>query len=69
MKRLVILVVLIVGSFVLSGCTMTETKAERHRRERLIANLQFRMLVEDWDYLWLMEHSTEMTQWHSWVGI
>ena len=69
MKRLIILLVLIAGSFVLSGCTMTETKADRHRRLRLITNLQARMLVEDWDYLWLMEHNTETTPWHSWVGI
>lgn len=68
MKRLMLLLVLVAGCL-MPGCTMTETAAQRNRRVSQITDLQMRMLVEDWDYLWLYEHNTQMSQWHPWVGI
>ena len=69
MKKILLLLVLFVGSAMLSGCTLTETSEERSRRIGLINDLQLRMMVEDWDYLWLYERNTQTTQWHPWVGI
>ena len=71
MRNLLILLVLVmVGSFLLSGCaSLTESRAERSRRIDQITELQMKMLVDDWDYIWLYERSTSNTQWHTWVGI
>jgi len=68
MKKLILLLVLL-GVLTSTGCTLTETAAERRRRTYQITNLQMRMMVEDWDYIWLYDHNTQMTQWHPWVGI
>ena len=70
MKNLTILVVIfLIAGFLVSGCTLTETAAERRRRINQITELQMKMLVEDWDYFWLVERNTRTTQWHTWVGI
>jgi hypothetical protein len=69
MKRLSILLVILLGSFFLSACTVVETASERRRRQVHISKLQMKMLVEDWDYFWLMERNTALTQWHPWIGI
>ena len=71
MKRLVLLafVMVILASILITGCTVVENKETRHRRGKLITDLQFRMLVEDWDYFWLYERNSALTQWHPWVGI
>ncbi len=69
MKRLLIVFVLILGTFAMTGCTVTETARERDRRIGEITDLQLRMLVEDWDYLWLYERNAATTQWDLWVGI
>jgi hypothetical protein len=52
-----------------AGCTPTETSAQRERRISQITDLQMRMAVEDWDYIWLYEKNSGCTQWHPWVGI
>ncbi len=69
MKRLLIVFVVILGTFAMTGCTVTETRTERKRRISQINDLQLRMLVEDWDYLWLYERNAATTQWNPWVGI
>lgn len=69
MKTLLIVFVLILGTFSMTGCTVTETRMERNRRISQINDLQLRMLVEDWDYLWLQDRNTATTQWNPWVGI
>ncbi len=73
MKRLLILLVLVLGSCFLLGCkppaTLVESGYERNRRIRHISELQLKMLVEDWDYLWLYERNASTTQWRPWVGL
>ena len=72
MKKLLSLSILCLAMFftgALAGCTVTETQAQRNTRLKSITDLQMRMLVEDWDYLWLYERSSGMTQWHTRVGI
>lgn len=69
-KLLILLVIMMAGSFLFSGCSgLTDSRAERSRRIQQITELQMKMLVDDWDYLWLYERSTRNTQWHTWVGI
>lgn len=67
MKRLGILMVLCF-SFLLAGCTLVDSPHQRARRQVLTVDLQSRALLEDWDYLWLMERNTYLTQWHPRVG-
>lgn len=68
MKKLLIVAALMLATF-LPGCTLVEDCSERNRRICGITELQMKMAVEDWDYFWLYDHSTGMTQWHPWVGI
>jgi hypothetical protein len=73
MKKLAMLLVLSLGLFFLSGCcchsTLVETAGERQSRLALQYDLQCKMVIEDWDYLWLQERTTYLTQWHPYVGI
>ena len=70
MKKLLIPLIFLVVSLIAAGCsTMTEPREERNRRLSQISDLQMKMLVEDWDYLWLYERNTGMTRWCPWVGI
>ena len=69
MKRLLV-VLLVLGSMVMGGCaSVTQTPQERDRRILQLSNLQMKMLVEDWDYLWLVDHNTRTTPWHSRIGL
>jgi len=72
MRKAVLVGMLIVmaAGFLLTGCaTVVESPDVRNRRTKEISDLQMRMMVEDWDYIWLYERNTGMTQWHPWVGI
>ena len=69
MKKLLIVFVLILGTLTITGCTVTETAVMRERRLDQITDLQFRMLIEDWDYFWLYDRNTATTPWNTWVGI
>jgi len=68
MKKLIIVLAFCMGIF-LAGCTPTEDIPERHRRIAQITDLQLKMAVEDWDWLWLYERNAGTTQWHPWIGI
>jgi len=67
MKKLILLLVALAA--MLSGCGLVDTQADRHRRFRQMSNLHARMIVDEWDYIWLCDHSSNMTQWHPRVGI
>jgi outer membrane lipoprotein-sorting protein len=67
MKKLALLLIVVVGLFVV-GCTPTETAAQRNRRIAGITDINARMMVEDWDHIWLYERSSSLTEWHPHVG-
>ena len=66
---LVGMLIVVAAGFLLTGCTVVESPDVRNRRAKEISDLQMRMMVEDWDYIWLYERNTGTTQWHPWVGI
>jgi len=63
MKRMALLLVLLVSSC-LAGCGLVHTRQERHRRFKTISALQARMIVDDWDYFWMVDRPSYLTQWH-----
>lgn len=79
MKRILFVFVTLVGSLFF-GCSNpvrgyhvgksnpVETPAERNSRITQINALHGRMIVDDWDYLWLFDRSTNLTEWSSRVG-
>ena len=69
MKKLAIVVVMFFGMF-LTGCgnTLVETWPERCDRLQLQENLEAKMIAEDWDYFWLQERCSHLSQWHPLVG-
>ncbi|MDY6912848.1 MAG: hypothetical protein SVT52_00080 [Planctomycetota bacterium] len=68
MKTLLMVIVLAVGSLLVAGCTLMDTAEQRNRRVGQTADFQNRMLVEDWDYFWLFERNSRLTQWHPRTG-
>ncbi|HAU38490.1 MAG TPA: hypothetical protein DCX07_12345 [Phycisphaerales bacterium] len=67
MKKLALLLVLLAGSF-LTGCGVVDSGGDRMRRVGQINDIQARMAVDDWDYFWLYERDSRLTEWHSRVG-
>ncbi|HUS48076.1 MAG TPA: hypothetical protein VM098_08150 [Phycisphaerae bacterium] len=68
-KTLLLLTVLILVTTIMSGCDgMVDTSQDRMRRIRNINELQTRMIVDDWDYIWLYERNTYLSQWYPHVG-
>ena len=66
---IVLVLILVLGGILISGCTMTETPRERNRRIMQISDFRMRMIVEDWDYIWLYHKNDNTTYWHPWVGM
>lgn len=69
MKRLLIVLVLLLSGFMTTGCTTTESFAERQLRHKQIVDLNMRMAGDDWDYIWLIDQSSSLTRWSPWIGI
>ena len=68
MKKLAMVVVMFIGMY-MAGCnTLVETWPERCDRLQLQNNLETRILAEDWDYFWLQERCSHLSQWHPLVG-
>lgn len=54
-------VVLVLAS---GGCTMTESKAQRAHRIDVVIDYEARQLVEDIDYVLMIDHPSRLTKWH-----
>ena len=67
MRKLLVVLVFCLGSFVV-GCSVLDTAAQRTRRVNQTTDLQMRMLMDDWDYIWLYDRTSALSQWHSHVG-
>ncbi len=65
MKAILIAAVLCVAGL-LAGCaTMSESAEEHDRRVRQQTALQMRMLADDLDAVFLLDHSSKLTDWHT----
>ena len=51
-------------TFVLSSCGTIQTQTDRERRWRRCTNLQLRAMVDDADFLMLMDRNPWMTEYH-----
>jgi len=68
-KILLLLAVLVCVTTLMSGCEgMADSYSDRMRRYKHIDDLQTRMLVDDWDYFWLYERNTYLSEWYPRVG-
>ncbi len=65
---LLVLAVMICLSALLSGCGMTDSYQERVWRYKQIDDLESRMFVDDWDYFWLRERATYLSEYYPHVG-
>ncbi len=65
MKKLLVML-LICAAITFSGCAggLLQTGPERGRRLTQIGNLQMRALVDDGDYLLMLDHTTNMSFYH-----
>lgn len=71
MRRICLFLVLCLGlSSVLVGCGggVSDDSSARWRRYRQIADLQRRQAMDDWDYITLMDHSSSLSSWKTFVG-
>ena len=68
MKKMCVVLILLLGSL-LAGCHgMVDSYAERKIRLKQISELQMRMLVDDLDYLLLIDRSSTLTEYHPHIG-
>ena len=67
MKKLLAALLLAVVGFG-AGCTVVESPREHYRRLAQQRELQGRMLVEDLDYILLLDRSSSLSQWHAHIG-
>lgn len=68
-KFMIMLVVLVAGSILMSGCaTLVDSPAEQRALARNVPNIQSKQFVDDWNYLWLYERSSSLSEWHPYVG-
>ena len=68
MKKWLVLMIVLCGAFLTSGCGLVDSYDERVTRYKQINNFQSRMLVDDWDYFWLYESNSKLTQYHPYAG-
>jgi len=70
MKQLLVLLVLCLAvASILAGCNgVVDTYDDRVRRYKQINNFQTRMIVDDWDYIWLYERSSNLSEWNPRIG-
>ena len=68
MKKLFVMLLLSMA-FLLTGCTMSESASEAHRRRMNIVDVQMHEMAEDWDVLWLMDRPSELNATHIRSGL
>jgi hypothetical protein len=67
MKGILIAAILCIAGL-LAGCTMSESAQERDQRIKQQWALQMRMMVEDIDAVLLLDRSSTLSQWDTYVG-
>ena len=71
MKKLILLLILFAGSM-LAGCsnmgTYVETPEERMRRIKACWRIQLQQIVEDFDYMMLIDRESRLTYWTPRIG-
>ncbi len=68
-KALLLLAVMICLTSLMGGCDgVVDSYNERMQRARHIDDIQTRMLVDDWDYLWLSERNSRLSEWNPRFG-
>jgi len=67
MKILCALSLMLLG-MVFGGCGLVDSYPERERRIAHLTDLQTRMMVDDFDYLILLERSSMLSEYHPHVG-
>ena len=67
-RKFLIAAVLFACGAVIGGCTSGETAQQHWRRLMLTEDIQARSMIEDWDYFWLSERNSRLTQWNSRIG-
>lgn len=68
MKKFIVMLVILAGSL-LAGCsTPVDTGSERWTRMRNISVIQTKQFNDDLDYLFLLERSSSLSEWHARVG-
>lgn len=70
MKKLLTALVLFtcVAGCMLPGCTSVETTEEHVGRLAIQSDLQFRLLVDDFDSFWMFDRNCRLTRWPNRVG-
>ncbi|MEW6250703.1 MAG: hypothetical protein AB1716_08635 [Planctomycetota bacterium] len=65
-KRMLIGLLASVGLLLASGCaTLTMTPEESANMTKSVVRTDMRALADDWNMIWLMDHQTRLTRWHT----
>ena len=67
MKKLTVVFILCLATL-FTGCTLMDTPSQRSRAILQGMSLDMRAAVEDFDYLFLINRNSALTQWHPRTG-
>ena len=67
-KMLLLLAVLVCVTALMSGCGTVDSYNDRVHRYEQINDLQARQFVDDWDYFWLYDRNSYLSEYQPHVG-
>jgi excinuclease UvrABC helicase subunit UvrB len=62
------LVLVLLAVVCISGCSTPETYSERVFRISQSQQLDMRMIIDDFDYVFLLERNSSLSKWHQRLG-
>lgn len=62
------LILALAASIFIAGCSLTEDMEVKHRRLAIITGLNIRMIVDDFEAIWLYGRVSHLTEFHPKVG-
>ena len=66
MRNWLLLLGLLAGLALVTGCaTVTKTSQENVNTYRSIAELDMQEIGDDWNLIWMADHQTRLTKWHT----
>ena len=68
MRKLLIVVVVFVGTLLVGCDGVADSHAERKLRMERIGRLQGKMIMDDSDFIWMLDRSTRLSKYNPRVG-
>ncbi len=57
-------ILLLAGAIFIAGCSLTESMEVKNRRLGILMGLDMRMVVDDFEAIWLLDRVGRLTEFH-----